>query len=269
MRKVYIDGNSSCVIKPFTVLLEGKDKDWQIVKDNTQSWTWESTTIQVVVQGNIEYPLNINLLKNHIKGEAKDLLTTNFRLVFPIGELDISASREELIYNEITIKNIAEKFNKIAQEISNTVSSKISSFNTEFQAKQYLSDLKSEVNVCHSFNYYYKGEKLKNNCVLTNDYDFASFSRNFRGSITRTAYFNDLGEYYTFTIPTSKSNSIFVFDDEGRKGKAIAKARSLVDDYSAVYLIYKADEALIEVLGRPNVKLTSEMEMPEKPSKKK
>lgn len=77
----------------------------------------------VAVQGNVGYPVSLELLRNKAKTDAEraglDIVKRlNPVVSFEIGKLDVTASREELSYDEPTIRNLIEAFVKIVDEFS-------------------------------------------------------------------------------------------------------------------------------------------------------
>jgi len=117
--KPEVTGNIDYKVKSFNILLESENKkDWELVNPITKSWRREQ--IRVAIQGNIEYPINTDKISEFLSDNAKTFIYEDFRLYFDIGDLDISASREELGYDKITVKNITNKFEKMASEIIET-----------------------------------------------------------------------------------------------------------------------------------------------------
>jgi hypothetical protein len=62
---------------------------------------------------------------------------TNLVLEFDIGELDVTASREDLSYDEETIKNIESRFKKLEAQIRSIATDKVLSAKTEFEARKF------------------------------------------------------------------------------------------------------------------------------------
>ena len=77
------------------------------------------------VQGNIEYPIDTS----NIRGITKDqmfVLRQNIYIDFPIGDLDIAASREQLGYDENTVNNIKRVADEVFSELVETLNKSIS-----------------------------------------------------------------------------------------------------------------------------------------------
>ena len=78
--------------------------DWTISKLNR----YDNYSGAFAVQGNIAYRLDPKSL-GKLTDKQSFVLNNNFRIDFPLGDLDIAASREYLSYDVITIENIKKK----------------------------------------------------------------------------------------------------------------------------------------------------------------
>jgi hypothetical protein len=65
-------------------------------------------------QGCVLYPIDPASLNNRFD----DLLRASFIIDFPIGDVDIAASREALSYDDVTIKNIEARLGQIQEEVT-------------------------------------------------------------------------------------------------------------------------------------------------------
>jgi len=255
-------GNSDYRVKDFEVLLSSKDSDWQLVQD-----TYSGNIIRVAVQGNIEYPINTHLIEEHLSTNAKKLLKENFRLHFNIGELDIAASREELGYDKSTIDNICAKFERMALEIQEEVNNKLQSIDTLYKAREYLADLKANSYIYSGMNFTYKGDKLHETVYnISSRRSLVKYFKNNRGTITRQSLSskNEFSTEYDFHTPVKREGAVYVYVDDGKKNKAVTKARSLVESTKTVYLI--EDIWLIQHIGNPEYINASSIEIPKKGS---
>jgi hypothetical protein len=61
----------------------------------------------------------------------------NLVLEFDIGELDVTASREELSYDEETVKNIEARFDKLDAQLRSIAEDKVKTAKTEFEARKF------------------------------------------------------------------------------------------------------------------------------------
>jgi hypothetical protein len=84
----------------------------------------------MIVQGNVAYPLDVQLLGQAATREALDFinnLANNFYVAvyFNIGEINVTASREGLEYTKETIENILATFAGIQQEVEASIKDRV------------------------------------------------------------------------------------------------------------------------------------------------
>ena len=75
----------------------------------------------------------------------------NLVIYVEIGDLEISASREQLQYTEYTKKNLAKKLQCVRGEITKLVNEKFSNCKTLFEAKSLLNSLMDFSNGLYDF----------------------------------------------------------------------------------------------------------------------
>lgn len=243
----------------------------------------------IAIMGNVAYPISINSLEN-AKVEFYSLASLPIALNFNIGDLEVSASRESIAYDERTIKNITNKLDLVLADIRKTVVDRMATFTKEWDARQYYSSLFGiGARDRHEYVELFKGIKL----LDANGVEIDS------SSITldlKTVY-NGSGSVWTGStekvtmsrVPFEKfkgfkqqcdKRQVVVFNDVERGGNARVrlwiesiiegKKASKVSDFE--YTVYhKPDvgtfDQLRALLGNVDVTLVSTM--PEKPRKKK
>jgi len=89
--------------------------NWGLRKNNNVDYHSGARAIM----GNIAYPLAYP--DDNLTETQKAILTTDIDIVFPIGDLDVSASRESLSYDKATKANIGKRLDQIAHEISQEI----------------------------------------------------------------------------------------------------------------------------------------------------
>ena len=108
------------------VELEGEG--WQYTfKPNRSHWDSEPT---VLVMGNIAYPLNVEAVDG-----LKDYFSSQFIVHFPIGSLEVAASRESLQYSAATQQAIKRRFDEISKDINSLIKQQIDKAESLFEAK--------------------------------------------------------------------------------------------------------------------------------------
>lgn len=98
-------------------ILEGKN--WAI----TASQDWQRHA-RMIIDG-IEYPLELDSLKKYADGKLIDAAKGHFIMYFGVGELSLSASRENIYLDERTQNIIRGRLDDIFKEIKKSVTDKI------------------------------------------------------------------------------------------------------------------------------------------------
>lgn len=112
---------------------------WGMVKDGTIH------TGSKAIQGLIAYPINASAIRGELSDFQRMIIERMpVEIEFEIGELDIAANREELGYNDVTIKNIKKKVNVVAKELVANVQAKFDACKTMWEAKKVYADLMGE-----------------------------------------------------------------------------------------------------------------------------
>jgi hypothetical protein len=147
--------------KTFKNILEG-DK-WAITVSSNH-WDY-SRHARMIIDG-IEYPLDIDALRKYASSKLIDACRGDFVMTFGIGELSLSASREQIYLDSRTQKVIRARLETIKNKIKKRVADKIESFPDLWQAKLYYhKELNSSFN-----NIEFLGPLTWRNIVLQEDY---------------------------------------------------------------------------------------------------
>jgi hypothetical protein len=104
---------------------------WTIYEEQSGQY---DTRAAVAIMGNIGYPINVQTLTNG--SHNINALTTPICIEFSIGELSISANREELEYNDATKKTILNRVKKIEAEVTANAEAKIKSCANIIEARR-------------------------------------------------------------------------------------------------------------------------------------
>jgi hypothetical protein len=114
--------------------------DWWALRESSYSYNQYERGC-VAVMGNIGYPVDINSIRvckgiteNDVK-IAKLILECGIDIQFKIGELDITPSREELSYDDNTIKNIVDKAIKVGNLLKDQIVNEFKSCKTLWDAR--------------------------------------------------------------------------------------------------------------------------------------
>lgn len=99
-----------------------------------------------VIQGQVGYPLYVHNVRNKLATMNRDALdflghisnAGTVHLYFNIGEIEVTASREAISYNQFTYDNIVKKLLAARDELLDEVKSKIANFVADWDAASYI-----------------------------------------------------------------------------------------------------------------------------------
>lgn len=109
--------------------LEGKN--WAI--SNSNEW---QRSVKAIVDG-IEYPLELEALRKYADLKLIDASRGNLILYFGVGELTLSANREQVQLDKETQNKIRDRLEEVVRDIKSTVNVKIESFPNLWDANVY------------------------------------------------------------------------------------------------------------------------------------
>ena len=107
------------------------------------------------IQGTVAYPINFNSVDGLDTPGVQNIHQVNMDLIFPIGDLDIAASREALSYDQKTQENIVKRLKDAQEEIRQQIEDQITICKSPWQASCQLSEILSNSSVTgltHLFN---------------------------------------------------------------------------------------------------------------------
>lgn len=117
--------------------------EWHLKND---SWGFRKAKyggVSYVVMGGVPYQLNSRDIPN-LTNVHSSLIDKALVIFAKIGDVDVSASREQVSYTNKTIKFVKDKLAQIEAEIKATVESKMGSINSEYEARKFWYDLFQE-----------------------------------------------------------------------------------------------------------------------------
>jgi hypothetical protein len=117
-------GMGNKTIKDTSFTFEGKN--WKIAGLHNPSYA---------IMGNIGYPISFHILDN-LDNEERNVLNLGAWIKFPIGSLDIAASREELQYTKITKTNIKKALKSVHEQLQKKISNSVKDAKNIIEAKQ-------------------------------------------------------------------------------------------------------------------------------------
>jgi hypothetical protein len=206
-----------------SIISEGAN--WKYFERHTVPTDFISNKAFVVYDG-IPYPLKTETLKNLISDEVMAVLNSScFGLYFNIGDITISANREEIQYTEKTKNTLATRVNEMVSEIASKFSDTIQQEPTFIDALMKFNDISKENDVIAkliSNSVEWNGTKLHRINQL-NTMDKAVKIENF--------YYDDgklchIRNAYVHLENKDKFKKIYI-NDEKLRGAPISKMRGL------------------------------------------
>jgi len=132
-------------VRPIVKGVEKFKYDDKGVLFSGEDWSWGNGKLDrydrgeaVAVMGNIGYPLeerSLNIPNDEEHTGLSTLLCGNLTLNVDIGDVEISASRENLQYTDYTRKQIIKKLKKVRDEIKDVVMEQFKGAKTMFESK--------------------------------------------------------------------------------------------------------------------------------------
>jgi Histidine kinase-, DNA gyrase B-, and HSP90-like ATPase len=152
--------------------ITGGHIDWQVINKIAEGTGWAITNstdynrhARCVIDG-IEYPLTLDDLRKYADTKLIDAARGNFIMYFGVGELSLSANREQLFLDKPTQTKIRERIDVITSEVRKNISDKIDAFPNLWDANVYY---RKELNsVFH--NLHFLGKLFWKTHELTNGY---------------------------------------------------------------------------------------------------
>lgn len=114
-----------------TVTPTMKGTNWSVVNSNS----WNRGTKLIIDE--IEYPVDANALRSGPEAKIIDCLRGDLYLYFGVGELSLSASREQIYLDDPTKKLISKRLQDFANDVSEITQEKINNAPNYFEANVY------------------------------------------------------------------------------------------------------------------------------------
>lgn len=111
-------------------ILEGKN--WAI----SSSEEYYNRSVKAIVDG-IEYPLELDALRKYADAKLIDAARGNLLLYFGVGELTLSANREQVHIDKVTQDRVRSRLEEVIRDIKSIVNAKIDSFPNLWDANVY------------------------------------------------------------------------------------------------------------------------------------
>lgn len=117
--------------------------EWHLKND---SWGFRKAaynSVSYIVMGGVPYIINSRDIP-HLTSVQQKLIDKTLVIFAKIGDVDVSASREQVSYTKKTIQFVKDKLAQIEAEIKVSVESKMGQINSEYEARKFWYDLFQE-----------------------------------------------------------------------------------------------------------------------------
>lgn len=94
-----------------------------------------------IIQGNVGYPLDIDQLRDKLPEHFKffeSITGVYIELNFNIGQIGVTASREGVEYNAMTLASIDAKMKSVQAQVQDYINNQLSTLTTEWERAEYL-----------------------------------------------------------------------------------------------------------------------------------
>ena len=252
------------IIEKVKYKAEYANDDWQLLY---------SSGGKSVVQGNVEYPISLESIKN-FPGNLNCFRNMALVFHFPIGTVEFAASREELSYDDYTSKLLIDKFQKIYEILVDDINSKLVACNTKWEAQVVINEIHSSnynlSEVLGSKRWAYNNEEItvKTGIDLTEAYKhipFYIFGEN------RHGYGTTKRRYDTAKVIKISEQSGIVFNDLKSNFVQRMRVYKESDNYRRVYEFkigfeYNPEDVdnILKELGYPPYVYASDIDLPPK-----
>ena len=129
-----VSGNGDFVYPERKEIISGDT--WRIDKGRYSDST-------VVVMGNVAYP--VDAWQFEYDSKERGFLGNNAVIEVPIGDLNVTPSREALEYNEHTLKGISKAIDRVMSEIADSIGVRFSKADSWWQAKAIQREIVREI----------------------------------------------------------------------------------------------------------------------------
>ena len=252
--------------------------DGWIVRPRAGGWNTHSSQA-VALMGRVAYPINPGAIPN-ISSVQKTMLNMPLVLDFPIGALEVAASREALGYDKRTQDNIRDQLDKAIRELGEQLEERISTAETEWEARKRWSEMFGNYNtLAYELEKVYgsKGLRWKNKLIMAGYVGLRTADLWDEKSSSSIPIWSASGHrrlrqqrfHTTITISCGEKTA-FVFDDldKGTHSR-VSHMMEQPGAPTTVYLIGHSDkktrEEIVDLLGNPPYVLASNL--PRKPPK--
>lgn len=242
-------------VKP---VIKGKDLTWKSVTPIMSGDNWSIISsdswnrgIKLIVDG-IEYPVDLNTLRSYADFKIIDAAKGTLLLYFGVGEISLSASREQIYLDASTKQVISKRLNDVYDDVRNNAQDSINNCINFWEANVYYRNCLTQA--FHSLGFLGK-LRWRNNDLIMGHPDLGCSVMNFvKGKFHRRYGANpdkisrSTGRSFAFA-----NNSALFVNDLGIKElttKHVKKAFESNPDLTSVQVICPNEKTSVEQLNQ-------------------
>lgn len=173
-----ITGNKDADLTQVRYVLSGGS--WKLRDDTDERYRYGEHRYCYAIQGVVAYPINLSKISVNMSSLARQLLENMpLDIYFPIGDLDITPSREDLSYDTRTQANIVAAIEKVIIEVPELAKSVLEKAKTIWEAKKLYADWMGEGSTQSRFMRNVLGNKLlwKDEEIKSSSIQFCMYDR--------------------------------------------------------------------------------------------
>lgn len=141
VHKPVVSGNSRFRMPEIRINGDMQGNGWRLI--NYDGGYGYRNQTAVALMGNVAYPLKASVLNS----KYHNLLNWGLVIDFGIGELDVSASREDISYDEVTVDVIHKRLDLVLRELQTFVSAKFASAKTLWEARIIMAEINNNYEI--------------------------------------------------------------------------------------------------------------------------
>lgn len=128
-----ITGNKDAILTNVKYVLEGPNYK---LRGNDDIVPYGEHKGAYAIQGVVAYPINAANITEELTYNQRELLTSMaIDIIFPIGELQVAPSREQLSYSKVTQQNIVKALKEIEKHVPKHAKDTLANAKNEFEAR--------------------------------------------------------------------------------------------------------------------------------------
>lgn len=167
-----------------------------------EGWKVTGNQSSIALMGNVPYTLDESVFTDDLTSDQKNIISNGLIIEFPIGDLEVAASRESLNYSDYTKKKVIDAMNRLTNELVAQGNNMLSSYKSLWDAKIFFNEAFS-----------YEGSLYRIRSLFANSVVFNG------EKVTNTLF------YFNNNKNNNKDFSVNLYRAKSRRYNSVAKVR--------------------------------------------